>query len=181
MKGTLLVEFLSFVEERYGPERVEDILQAVEPGLSTAGAYTSVGNYPHGELLDLLEALVQRSSDTAAEIVGEFAAFLMQAFERMHPEFFEDNADVFDFLRSVGEKIHVEVEKLYANARPPKITVADFRNHGLLVTYKSSRPMAGVAHALVEAAGNHFNQPLSVEIASQSSDDKSRTMLVTRL
>ncbi len=180
MKGTLLVEFLTFVEKRHGAEQVETIIEAVETELSTAGAYTTVGNYPHSELMALLGALIEQTGEDAGGVVRDFSVFLMSAFHRMHPEFFVGKSDLFEFLRSVGQKIHVEVEKLYQDARPPKIVVTDMPDNSIEVSYQSSRPMAGVAQALIEAAAGHFGQPITIDMVSESADQTSRVVRVAR-
>ena len=52
MKGIVFTEFLDMVEERFGYEVVDQIIS--ESKLSTDGIYTSVGTYPHSEIVKLL-------------------------------------------------------------------------------------------------------------------------------
>ena len=54
MKGTIFVELMNLVERRFGLDGVDDVINRCGTSLSTNGAYTSVGNYPHAELLALI-------------------------------------------------------------------------------------------------------------------------------
>ncbi|MEM7705880.1 MAG: heme NO-binding domain-containing protein [Pseudomonadota bacterium] len=180
MKGTLLVEFLDFVEKRHSIADVETIIAAVEDQLPSGAVYTRVGNYPHGELMTLLTAACEHAQTEPTVLLREFSDFLMDAFNRMHPEFFEETEDVFEFLELLDRHIHVEVKKLYDDARPPTITV-ERGDSDMTVTYESTRPMGIVAHCMLESAGKHFGQPLSIEVLSASDDDSRRVMRVERV
>ncbi len=57
MKGLVFTEFLEMVESKFGYE-VLDRLTSL-PSLKGHGAYTSVGNYPHGEMLKMLDELTK--------------------------------------------------------------------------------------------------------------------------
>lgn len=49
MKGIVFVEFLEMVESTFSAEMADDIIDACD--LSSGGAYTSVGTYPHSEIV----------------------------------------------------------------------------------------------------------------------------------
>ena len=51
MKGIVFTEFLEMVEAQYSPAFLEDLIDEVQ--LSSGGAYTSVGTYPHRKLVSL--------------------------------------------------------------------------------------------------------------------------------
>ena len=55
MKGMIFTEFLEMVENAYGWEVQENIIDAA--ALPNDGAYTAVGTYDHQELVSLVVAL----------------------------------------------------------------------------------------------------------------------------
>ena len=55
MRGLVFSEFLEFVENAAGEDMVEDMLD--ECDLESGGAYTSVGNYDHGEIIKMVTFL----------------------------------------------------------------------------------------------------------------------------
>ncbi len=59
MKGIVFSEFIELVEEKFGLETVDTILDNSE--LSNGGAYTAVGTYPHQEMFILVKALSDKT------------------------------------------------------------------------------------------------------------------------
>ena len=55
MKGIVFREFIAMVESHYSIEIADGIISA--SNLSSAGAYTSVGTYPHQEMVELVSHL----------------------------------------------------------------------------------------------------------------------------
>ncbi len=74
MKGMIFTEFLEMVEERFGLATVERILGQAAP--ENEGAYTSVGNYHHGEMVRLVVALSETSDIPADELLQVFGRWV---------------------------------------------------------------------------------------------------------
>lgn len=64
MKGMIFTEFLEMVEEKFSMEMVDQILS--ESDLPSGGIYTSVGNYPHTEIVSSCDQPEQGKSDSTA-------------------------------------------------------------------------------------------------------------------
>ena len=180
MIGTIFVEFLGHVEEKFGLDTVDQIIDKLDGKLSTGGAYTTVGNYPHGELLALAVALCSVDSKTMPQVVHDFAEHLMQAFYDGHAGYFGSSPDVFDFLLSVGSVIHADVRKLYPDARPPEVSGQLQTDGTLMLHYASYRPLAELALALTVMSGRFFGQPLAIDVVDRSEDDRSIAMRVRK-
>ncbi len=181
MKGTVFVEFMRHVEDKYGLEVVDAVLSEVEPKLSTGGAYTAVGNYPHEEMLELATALCRLSAESLECLLDDFARSLMRSFERMHPEFFQQGQDLFDFFLSLESRIHSDVRKLYPDASPPLILARRRGRDTLEILYQSARPLAPMAIALARAAGKRFEQALELQVLMLAEDHTSMRLQVRRL
>lgn len=181
MIGSIFVEFMEHVENNYGMDTVDEIVGQLDGKLSTGGAYTTVGNYPHGEMLALATALCSVQVKTMPEVVRDFAGHLMQAFYRGHAKYFGSSTDVFDFLLSVGDVIHADVRKLYTDARPPTVEGRLQADGTLLLRYESYRPLAELALALTEMSGRFFKQPLAIEVVERSDDDRNIVMQIRKV
>ncbi len=180
MKGTVFVEFMEHVESRYGLDVLEAVIAAAEGRLATGGAYTSVGNYPHEELLELATALCKVSGESLEHLLDDFAMSMMRAFERMHPEFFAAEQDLFDFFLMLESRIHADVRKIYPDARPPLILTRRMADDCLELAYQSARPLAPLAIALARAAGQKFGQAIVLTVLMQSEDHRSLRLQVRR-
>lgn len=52
MKGIVFSEFMDLVEESFGLEMIDELIE--QSDLPSGGSYTAVGTYPHGEMLTLV-------------------------------------------------------------------------------------------------------------------------------
>ena len=172
MKGTIFVELLNVIETAHGLDMIDALIDEAGDALSTDGAYTAVGNYPHSELLALVGAASTLTKTSAENLLDTFAEHLMGVFERMHPEFFERAADYLDFLESVQSHVHVEVLKLYPEAAPPNLVVERLSADSVSLHYHSHRPLAYFAEALARQAARTFGTSADVRTLSRSADGR---------
>jgi hypothetical protein len=78
MKGIVFTEFMEMAEARYGLEAVEMAIQRANP--SSKAAYTSVGNYHHTELVDLVLALTGQVGTPPNQLMISFGHHLLRRF-----------------------------------------------------------------------------------------------------
>lgn len=162
MKGVVFTEFLEMVEDSFGLETVDAIISACD--LPSGGVYTSVGTYPHQELVALVVALSERCGTPVPDLVQAFGRFLLPRLIAMHPAFAEEAGDPFRFLASIHDHIHVEVRKLYPDAELPDIHVAPGPDADSIdVTYRSERGFDALALGLIEGTMTHFGVDATIE------------------
>lgn len=169
MKGVVFTEFLDFVGERYGADTVDDIIDASE--LPSGGAYTSVGTYSHGEMVELCTALAAHTGEPAAALVRDFGAHLSTSFARDHHGFFERSSNFFDFLESIEGHIHVEVRKLYPDAELPSFTTEQRTPSQLVMQYRSPRRMGDLAEGLIVGTARRFGVEARVQTTPVNGSD----------
>ena len=170
MKGTIFVELLNVVETAHGIEAVDAVITEAGDALSTSGAYTGVGNYPHQELLALVAAASKLTHASVNDLLETFAGHLIGVFEQMHPEFFERATDYLSFLESVQSHVHVEVLKLYPEAAPPHLLAERTAPDTVRLSYRSHRPLAAFAAALARQSASAFDTTVDVTMENQSAD-----------
>ena len=160
MKGMVFTEFLSFVASRFGEDVVDDIINAAAP--PNGGAYTAVGTYSHGEMVALCVALAERTQQPVAALVRDFGDRLSETFARDFPDFFRRAGDLFDFLASIEEHIHVEVRKLYPDAELPRFWVESRTPAQLVLRYQSPRRMGHLSEGLITGAARQYGVQVRV-------------------
>jgi hypothetical protein len=161
MKGVVFTEFLEMAEARFSLRVLDRVLTVVNP--PSGGQYTSVGTYPHQELVSLLMELSKQTAIAPEALLNDFGAHLFARFVETQPIFFGAARDAFALLRSVESHIHVEVKKLYPDAELPSIVCSDGGPGRLIVTYRSPRRLADLAQGLILACGKHYGEQLSLE------------------
>lgn len=159
MKGMVFTEFLDMVEDVWSLDMVDTILDSAHP--PSGGAYTSVGTYPHEELLALVSALSSATKQPTGDLVRGFGRHLFGRFSVQYGQFFHGIRDSFHFLAGIEEIIHAEVRKLYPDAELPGFEV-ESDGDTMTLTYFSSHPFADLAHGLIEGCVAHFGDRVDI-------------------
>lgn len=161
MKGIVFTEFLEMVEDRFSPQVADDILDGAD--LESDGAYTAVGTYDHSEILTLLSRLGSETDIPTDYLLRTFGGHLFSRFAAGHGGLFSGAETAFDMLNSVEEDyIHVEVLKL-PDAELPTFECESPDAATLVMTYRSTRPLASFAEGLISGCINHFGETISLE------------------
>lgn len=161
MKGIIFTEFLDMVEDKFGYETVDYIIdQAKDP---EDGAYTSVSTYDHAQLVQLVVALHKKSGIPLRDLQLVYGRYLFGRLALNYPHLLEGVTDPFDLLLNIELMIHTEVRKLYPEANPPKFTGERIDNNTLKLTYYSHRSMGDVAEGLMHGCADHFGEKFEIE------------------
>ena len=160
MLGMVFTEFVEMVEDKISPEAADAMLQTAN--LPHGGAYTSVGYYPHEEIVQLVGILSSQTGIPVPDLVRSFGRHLLGVFTAGHPAFFSAQPSAFDLLASVDEVIHKEVRKLYPQAQLPSFSVLERDEDTMELAYRSPRSMEDLALGLIEGTGDFYGTPLRV-------------------
>lgn len=160
MKGIIFTEFMGLVEQNWGMDMVDDLIEAVNP--PSGGAYTSVATYDSQELMGYVKELHSRTGIEVKNLVHTFGIFLAASFVDKFPDFFSQSKSTFDVLKQVDNHIHVEVRKLYPDAELPKFSYEELGPNKLLLKYESVRALADLAHGLIEGCARQFGESIDV-------------------
>ena len=159
MKGIVFVEFLEMIEEEFGLETVQSIIDGCD--LDSNGIYTSVGTYSHKEFFEILDKISELKGIEKDKILISFGKYFLTVASKSYPDFFKTN-NVFEFLQSIDNYIHPNVLKLYPEAELPRFEHVQINSNQMKLRYFSSRKMSKFAEGLIVEAGKYFNQELNV-------------------
>jgi hypothetical protein len=161
MKGLVFREFLEMVEQEFGYETVDAIIE--DSKIESNGIYTNVGTYHHSELFELIHQLSSKKNIPANQLLFEFGKYVFTVFFKAYPIFFENKKNTFDLLKEIEDKIHVEVLKLYPEAELPSFTIQPSPNNEMVMLYRSKRKMSDFAEGLMQGCLLHFNEKANIE------------------
>ncbi|MCB9982710.1 MAG: heme NO-binding domain-containing protein [Rhodospirillales bacterium] len=170
MKGIVFTELLDLIEEKFGQDILEDVLD--ECKLESGGAYTSVGTYDHKELLEIVTVLSRYTAVPVKDLVRKYGHHLFFRFRKLMPEFFEKPTNAFQFLETVHGTIHVEVKKLYPDAKLPSFETSRESDTELVMTYISSCPFADFAHGLMQGCFDYYNEDIRIEKEDKNNEQQ---------
>jgi hypothetical protein len=155
MKGIIFTEFLELVEEKFGLEMVDEIIE--ESNLESKGVYTSVGTYPSSEMFQLLGVLSEKTKISKNALLQTYAEYFFNHIEQHYSHFLNSHSNPIELLASIEDHIHVEVRKIYPEAELPKFEVIEKTENDIVLLYKSSRAMHYFAIGLMKKTFEHFN------------------------
>jgi hypothetical protein len=160
MKGIVFTEFLELVENEFGYEVLDRITSL--PSLSSSGSYTAVGNYPHGDMLAMLDELHAAVGIPHKELIFTFGRSLLRTFSQGHAQFFANIPNSLEFLNGIESVIHTEVRKLYTDAVLPRFDCERPDDKRLIMHYSSGRPFADLADGLIHESVAYFGDDVEV-------------------
>ena len=162
MKGIVFSEFIEMVEEVFSPEVSDKII--MESDLPSGGAYTSVGTYKHEEMLILIDKLSTLTDTPEDKLIVAFGKHLCKRFTLLYSNFFYGVSNSFEFLDTIENHVHVEVQKLYPDAQLPTFTTEGSDSDKMVMTYISDRPFAMLAYGLIQGCACYFKENIEITI-----------------
>jgi len=161
MKGIIFTEFIEMVEQQFGLTVVDEMLQ--NSNSATSGAYTAVGTYPHGELVNMVLYLNQKTNISVPDLLKTYGRYLFTQLAKNYPSLLKNIATAFDLIEHLESVIHVEVKKLYPDSNPPFFITESRTDQQLIVTYESKRSMSDVAEGLIYGCGDFFKESYTIK------------------
>ena len=160
MKGVIFNLFEQVVDTEFGEETWDRLLDRTD----VSGAYTSVGSYPHTELIALVGAAAEITGRDPDDLVRWFGCEAMPLLYERYPVFFDGHTSAHSFLLTLNDVIHPEVRKLFPGAYAPTFDVSDDeRSNVVALSYESHRGLCLFAEGLIEGAAIHFGERAHVE------------------
>ena len=160
MKGMVFTEFLELVDEQFGFETCERMIEMSD--LPSGGVYTSVGTYQLQEMAALLGSLSEVTAIPPPDLLRAFGRHLFARFVVSFPVFFEGITSSFEFLPRVDSYVHIEVRKLYPDADLPTFACEMTTPDTMIMTYRSTSNLPDLAEGLILECIDHFGEPLVV-------------------
>jgi len=156
MKGIIFRSFETFVSERFGDGIVDQVWE--QPALSTGGAFTTIGNYPHSDLITLVAMVSEKSGLAASALIRDFGEALFGTLGTVHSDLVAQFKTPIALLSVIETVIHRDVRKIYNNTELPRFDVIDQKGDEFLcLDYSSARPFADLAEGLILGCLSHYN------------------------
>lgn len=173
MKGIVFTEFANMVEEGFGMDMMDDLIDETDP--ESGGSYTTVGTYNHQELVAMVVALSNKTGTEVPRLINAFGHHLAKVFAEKFPDFFAEVDNTVDFLKKIDNHIHVEVRKLYPDAELPKFSFDDSDPDIFKLVYESERAFADLAQGLIEGTSQHYGEKFDLERTDSESGQQNIT------
>lgn len=160
MKGIIFQEFILMVEALFSEEAADAMMTSST--LQTGGAYTCVGTYDPGEIIEMVGYLSVATGVAVPALLRTFGQYLFNSLTARYPQHLKNVTSTYALLSVLDNKIHVDVKKLYPDAELPIFEPSPGEAGVLTLVYRSRRPFADLAEGMIAGAIAHFNESISV-------------------
>ena len=160
MKGIVFTEFLDLVEDKFGLEMVDKIINAST--LDSEGVYTSIGTYNFSEMLQMLQHLSKNTGLSIDALLLVYGEHFFSVIEKSYPGLLATYKDPIEMISSIEDHIHVEVRKIYPEAELPTFEVLEKTDNSIIMIYKSSRSMHHFGLGLMNKTFQHFDSTAEI-------------------
>lgn len=158
MKGIVFSLFFDIIEQRFGMETLETMLERT----GFTHPFTSVGDYKHHELIAMIQAIHQLTGESIDNLQREVGKAMFGSLYQTLPIPIQHDLPFVEFLKKVEDEIHAEVKKLYPSARPPKFIFIEQSGEATVFEYQSHRCLSSLCLGLLEGCAAHFSQPITI-------------------
>lgn len=178
MKGVVFTGFLDLVENNFGYEMVDKIINSSD--LMSGGAYTSIGSYPHSELIQLSSQLSRYTEIPVPKLMKLYGQHFFWVLAAQYGHILSHIKTVFQLLETANSHIEVEVKKLYPDAELPQLTTRRIDDKTLEMIYTSKQKMVDFAEGLIESCLKYFDDNSTIEKTNLTKDGSTVRFIITK-
>jgi Haem-NO-binding len=161
MRGEIFNEFLEFAAEVIGPDAAA-ALTTRDGERARPLRYETAGRYDLAELVHLADGVAGVRSESRSAVLTRFGTHLFGYFAALYPTFLDESVSAIGLLSSIDTYVHGELRKLYPDAEFPGFECTPLPGGGLVMSYRSARPLADLADGLIRGCIEHFGDPIRV-------------------
>ncbi len=160
MKGVVFTEFLEFIEDKFGFDISDEMIE--NSATSTNGVFTQAGNYPFEDMLSLVQTLSKITNIPLGDLVQAYGEHLFSRLITIYPKPISVYENTFDFVSNVEKVVHPEVKKLYPDSDLPTFEDPVIEGNTLEINYISSKPLMDFAKGLIIGCSKHYNEEIDI-------------------
>jgi len=164
MKGTVVATWIQTAKKLWG----EDVVAAVmeQNGWAANRIFLPLEDVDDQTIKKFIELLNHKLNIPVAQLWYEIGRDNILSFSQAYPSFFKGK-NLYTFLASMYD-VHVEVVKMVAGAKPPRLIMQPISAHEALFSYDSQRGMLDYFRGLLKGAAEFFHEELNMEVLEQT-------------
>lgn len=171
MRGIIFRTFTSFIETKFGYEKVDNLL--LSDTYPNKGGFSTAGNYDVKYLHSLIKNsayLFKNSQEQVQEAFGKFAfGFLLDRFKASY----QDNAshlhstNAYDFLENLNIIHFEELNKLYPDAKFPRFELNRLEKEHIIIEYCSAVNIPHFVFGLLQGCLKYYQDDSEVIMSKE--------------
>lgn len=167
MKGVVFTQFLEMVEDKFGLDITDDMIEKSK----VDGVYTQAGNYPVADMFAMVQALSDITNISVEDLVFTYGEYLFSILITIYPEPIKRYNNTFDFISNVENVVHPEVKKLYPDSDLPTFELVSMDEQQMKIIYKSTKPLMDFAKGLMMGCAKYYGENIEASYEKPTNKD----------
>jgi hypothetical protein len=151
----IMAELWKYVDKIYGKATWEKLLE--EAGLGPR-IFAHTRTYPDEEALALISAASRLTVKPIPAILEEFGEFIVPDLVALYGGLIKPEWKTLDLIEHTEETIHTVVRRQNPGATPPALECSRLSPDRLVIRYRSSRKMCGLAKGIAKGVAKHYKE-----------------------
>lgn len=160
MKGVIVNSLQSLVDEKFGHQRWEEILEKI--GLNSDSFFLAIDDIDDATVLKALQAACDVLHVSQSQLADEFGDYWVNSYApKFYKIYYMGITSARDFLLKMND-VHQSVTKSMPNAHPPRFEYSSVSDSKLIMKYDSQRGLFDVMIGLIKGVGRHYKENLTL-------------------
>lgn len=172
MKGLIFQTYIDFLKTSFGEEQKDFILRDAKSG--DRDSYDAMGTYPFSSLYEVVAQTHAHTQQPVPQILEDYGFFLFNILAEAYTKFLGDGIDLFGFLESLEDHVHVHVGQQFPDASLPSFTYERLDTHNLKMIYESERAMSDFGIGMIKSAAIYFKKEVSISKKDLTPDNSGK-------
>lgn len=161
MKGLMFNLLEDFISESLGEKQYLKIIENEKLIMSEPQLIVGPGSYPDEDFTTILNVAARELQKTEVETIEEFGKFALPHLAERYPHFFNRFSHPRDLLRNVAHIHHVEIKKLYKDAKTPDFTISEPDQTTMVLQYISTRNLCTLVAGLIDGLSEYYETAIN--------------------
>ncbi len=160
MKGLIFQTYIDFLVTTHGEELKDFILRDANAG--DRDSYDAMGTYPFTSLTNVVAQTNAHTRVPVPEILENYGFYLFSILATSYAKYLGEGIDLFGFLESLEDHVHVHVNQQFPDASLPSFTYERIDENNLKMIYESERAMADFGIGMIKGSAKHFEKQVEI-------------------
>lgn len=161
MKGLIFQTYIDFLIKSHGEELKNFILR--DAGSGDRDSYEAMGTYPFKSLYGVVAQTHAHTGESVPKILEDYGYYLFDILAVSYAKYLGEGVDLFGFLESLEDHVHVHVNQQFPDASLPSFTYERIDDNNLKMIYESERAMSDFGIGMIKGSAKHFGNKVSIE------------------
>ena len=160
MKGLIFQTYIDYLVTSYGEELKDFILRDANAG--DRESYDAMGTYPFSSLSAVVGQTHKHTEISVSDVLESYGHYLFSILATSYAKYLGEGIDLFGFLESLEDHVHVHVNQQFPDASLPSFTYERIDEDNLKMIYESERAMADFGIGMIKGSAEHFGKQVEI-------------------